>query len=452
MLNLLYEDLHEDDSTDGERPEAMGSKMMTAKRTMAGMLAALMLFAQPVSAEQALADAGFKEKALSASSVEVSAAYQANKPKSLKASRAFVNAYDESAVRLLKEAVKTSRSGNIMLSPDSILTAMSIVMNGAKGSTLSEMKKAFGGIGAAKYSRYLSTLNRRIAKSKRATYVNANSIWYHKGKVTMKDSFLKKSVSDHGAEIYAAPFSTETVRDINNWVFNHTKGKIDKIINNLHGLSRVVIVNTVYFKGDWPEPYAYTKKRTFTKANGKTQKVSMLEGVEHEYLEAGGGTGFVKPYAGGETAFLALLPPKGMSVEAYVAGLTGKGLADAYRKRIKQDVIVQTRIPEFEFRYQTSLKKALRRMGIKKAFSSSANFSGMTKESVAIDDVLHKTFIRLDKKGTEAAAVTAVLMKASSVMPRPQMIRQVFLDRPFVCGIIDTKTGAPLFLGVVRGI
>jgi serpin B len=76
----------------------------------------------------------------------------------------------------------------------------------------------------------------------------------------------------------------------------------------------------------------------------------------------------------------------------------------------------------------------------------------MTKESVAIDDVLHKTFIRLDKKGTEAAAVTAVLMKASSAMPRPQMIKQVFLDRPFVCGIIDTKTGAPLFLGVVRGI
>ena len=396
---------------------------------------------------------GFIEKTLSKSAVCQTGQFKAKTTKKRNADSTFVNAMSDTSVKLLQKVMKAGAGDNILISPDSILTALSMVENGAGGATLRQFKKALGGISAGKYSQYLSTLNRRLSKSKQVTYQIANSIWYKKNSINLKKKYLQKIVNYYNAEVYAAPFSSKTVKDINKWCYNHTKGKIPSIIDRITPDMETAILNAVYFKGAWAEPYVDTVKRDFTKEDGSKKKVSMLEGRETTYLEVNGGEGFVKPYQGGDFAFMGILPPENTTVDAFAAELKGTDLVKAYRKRLDANVIVRTRMPEFKYDYTIPLKTPLNRMGIRDAFTSAADFSGMSKKRMCIDQILHKTYIDLNKEGTEAAAVTAVMMKSSSIKPiAPPVEKTVYLDRPFLYGIIDTDTGIPLFLGVIHKI
>jgi serpin B len=291
-------------------------------------------------------------------------------------------------------------------------------------------------------------MNRRLIRDNGVDYRIANSVWYRKKAITLRKSFLRKIAGYFGAEVYSAPFNAETVSDINKWVSNHTEGKIPSIIDKLSRDDRVVAINALYFNGKWAKPYLTDVKKTFTLASGKEVKVPMLEGTESEYVRVNGGDGFLKYYKGGSVAFLGLLPPKGTSVQEYVKGLSGKEFIDAYRNRSK--ATVYTRMPKFGYSYSTSLEPVLKKLGVKSMFSRSADFSNMTETAVSVDKILHKTFIRVDQEGTEAAAVTAILMDASAVYDPDRIIKKVYLNRPFVYGLIDTKTGIPLFLGCVK--
>ena len=366
----------------------------------------------------------------------------------------FQNAYATAAVRLLRETMKmTGADHNVLISPDSILSAVAMVENGASGQTRSEMEKALGGLPVLKYTEALYALHGRISKDKRITYNTANALWYKKGKLVLKSTYRKRMAKYFEAQIQAAPFDDSTVKEINSWVTEKTSGKITKIIDRLDPEARIAVLNAVYFKGNWFEPYGTVKKRTFTSADGTRKKVRTIEGTESEYVSLKGAEGFVKPYQGGTAAFLALLPPKGTPVSDFLKSITGKSLASAYKKRQKQNIVVETRIPEFEYEYSVTLNKPLRKLGIRRAFSDLADFSAMTGTPVCIDTVQHKTYIKLDRNGTEAAAVTAILMKANSVLNRPEPVRKkVYLNRPFVYAIVDTQTGLPLFLGVVNEI
>ncbi len=363
-------------------------------------------------------------------------------------------AYGKTSMNLFREVVKKSDvNENILISPDSIITAMTIVENGAAGKTLSEMKHAFGDVSVKKYNQYLSSVHQSLSSSKAITYKPANAIWYNKDHISVQKAFRRKVKASFDAEISGTRFDAQAAEKINRWVSRKTRKKIRKIIDRLEPSDRAVIVNAVYFKGAWMDPYAGTHRKKFTDAKGNATTVNMLEGTEDEYITLKRGKGFVKYYSGGKTAFLGILPPKGMSVKEYVAGLSEKDLISAYRKRKTGNVIVRTRMPEFTCSYETSMKKSLQRMGIRRAFTNHADFSKMSNGDIHIDDVLHKTYIKLDKNGTEAAAVTAVVMKANSVCPQIEpKIYRVYLDRPFVYAIIDTESGAPLFMGVVNHV
>ena len=315
------------------------------------------------------------------------------------------------------------------------------------------METALGGISAKKYRQYLLTLHKRLTGETAQTYKVANSVWYRKNKIRVKSSYLQDAVNYFNAEVYQAPFDSGTVSDMNNWAYNHTNGKIRNIINRLESTDRLVLINAIYFIGSWIDPYVNTVTRDFTQESGQKQSVPMLEGTEKTYVTVNGGTGFVKPYSGGQTAFLGLLPPEGMSAGEFAASLTGTDLVNAYQNRRTENILVKTRMPEFRYEYTVSLQKAVQNMGIRKAFSDSATFKKMTSDDVHIDEILHKTFIDLNKDGTEAAAVTAVLMKATAVFtPQQPEIKEVYLDRPFVYAIIDVKSGIPLFLGIVNHV
>ena len=399
----------------------------------------------------------FKERPLSGTAEDRTAEYKAETVTGKETDDTFKKAMADTSLKLLKYLCSVDRDKNVLISPDSIFTAMAMAENGAKNSTLEEMEKAFGNIPVDDFSNYLYTFNNRLTSSKKIKYHVANSIWYRKNEIDILEEFLQKNVNYFNSQVFAAPFSPDTVSDINNWVYNNTRGMIPSIIDNLSEDSVTVLLNAIAFEGKWAEQYYDGQVQTnqpFYNEDGSVQKkVTMLTGTENTYVEIGGAKGFIKPYEGGEIAFVGLETPEGMTVDEFVQSLSGDDFINGFKNSSKE-YEVSTRMPQFKYDYGTSLVDALRSLGINSAFIGGlADFTGMTPpdQPVNISDVIHKTHIELDKNGTKAAAVTAVVFEKSSLSPDDKR-KTVKLDHPFVYAIIDNESGIPLFIGTVKTV
>lgn len=370
----------------------------------------------------------------------------------------------DTAFTMLKQlrAGSAKKAENTLISPDSILTCLTMAGNGASGSTLDEMQKTFGVSDMSAYSLYFADLHDRLTDTydKTTSYSVANSIWANKNNVTLSNDYMKKNQTELNADLYNLAFDDGTVSKINSWVNEKTNKMIPTIIDSLPDDSAAVLLNAIAFEGKWAEQYEdyqVDENGTFTKTDGTKQTVTMLNGSEdgYSFLTLHNGKGFLKPYRGGDFAFFAYLPPEGTTVDEYLNSIDGQDFIDAYENRARRTVI--TKMPEFTFDYSTSLKATLQVMGMTESFSDSADFSAMLDldanplQSVKISDVIHKTHIELDRNGTKAAAVTAVMMAATSAYD-PSVPEEVYLDRPFVFGILDTETGLPLFLGTLNTV
>ncbi len=395
---------------------------------------------------------------LGSSSVEKSSAYKLNKKLGASGNNTFNVAVTDFSLNLmgvmLDSGIGKNGSRNILISPDSILTAMVMMENGAAGNTRKEMSKVMSsGISAGDFNRYMAGLNNRMCSSdKSMIYRQANSLWIRKGKLKVKKSYLKKNKQYHNIQVYEAPFNSGTVKDINNWVYNNTRNMISKIINSLSSDDRMVVVNATAFEGKWALPFDAPHKLKFTAYDGTESKVRTLTDTgSYRYIKLKGGVGFAKPYAASNSkhaiSFVGLVPPEGTDVNEYAKSINGNDWIKAWKssKYHRLDISV----PEFKYDFSASLAKPLYRMGIHDAFTSKADFSGIsaTGPKLQIDDVLHKTHIELDRNGTKAAAATAIVMKASSAyMEEPPIVH---LDRPFLYALVDNKTGIPLFIGIM---
>ena len=375
-------------------------------------------------------------------------------------------AFTNFSLALLKKTVQTDKANgiydNILISPDSVATALGMTEIGAAGQTLAEMEKILsGGITAEAYNKYLSDLNQRLMSSKALIYAVSNSIWAKEGLVDVRDDFLQKNKNYHNADFYQVGFDEQTVTDMNTWVYTKSRKMIDKIIDDLGKDTRMVLINTVAFEGQWAKPFQKTAIKTdiFNAYNGAKQKVSMLKDIEdYPYLELKGGKGFAKyygkDYALGEIAFVGLLPPENMDVDTYIESLDAASFLNSWNNRTNTRIDLS--LPKFHYDYGTEMGGVLQDMGIKTAFTDNADFSRManpTPETPAlkISKVLHKTHIELDENGTKAAAATAVVMEKATAIFGNDPVKLTF-DRPFVYALVDTSTGVPLFIGEVRSI
>lgn len=343
---------------------------------------------------------------------------------------------------------------NVLVSPQSAIVALAMTANGAAGDTLEEMENVLcKDMGIAEFNRYLSQYNHQLEKSKAVKFHSANSIWV-RDIIKVRESFLDTNRKYYNADVFSSPFDAATVNKINEWVKTNTDGMIDKLLDEISEDMVMYLINAIAFEGKWMEQYEDYQVREdeiFTNYMGKEQKATMLCDSEEQYIRDDNAVGFVKPYKGGEYAFMAVLPDKKVSVADYVSGLSGKKFLELYGNR--ENRTVETKIPEFTYEYSKELKDSLMAMGINRAFSPQGDFTGMEeKNQLYINRVLHKTFIQLDRYGTKAAAVTAVEMKNASVAPGTEEIPKVYLDRPFIYAIINTETGLPVFVGVVNNV
>jgi serpin B len=348
--------------------------------------------------------------------------------------------------------------GNLVLSPFSISNALSMAMVGARGQTLAEMEKVLGQrSGDPKYHEQLQAIVEQILKASNGggnQLLSANRLWLQQDFKTLapfRDTLLN---------VYRAPaapvdfeHNAEAARAaINAWTDEHTKGKIHDLFGpgTLDGRTRLVLSSAVYFYGKWEHAFSRveTRPEEFHPASGAAEQVDFMHQTgRFGYAETPAGQLLEMRYAGTGLAFDVLLPKKDAPGDTLEAGLNPDRLAGWLGAL--QNRSVQVVLPKFRVEYRTSLIPVLAALGMREAFSPTANFSGIDdRRDLQISQVVHKAFIDVAEEGTEAAAATGIGV-ALVAMVRPSETPVFRADRPFVFQIRDTKSGLVLFTGRV---
>ncbi len=367
---------------------------------------------------------------------------------------ALQNEYYRFTLDILKRSLESS-SENVMVSPLSLMLALSMTANGAGGNTAQEMLSVLGGdMTMEQLNEVLHAYVKDLPSDREAQLKIANSIWCKDDPdLSIRESFLNVAKEYYSAGIFPAAFDEATLEAINNWVNTNTDGMIKKLLDRFDPNTQMILINAILFDGKWQEEYyeGATQKLPFTNNKGEMKKVEQMFSEENIYLTGKNYTGFAKYYKGENYAFVGLLPNEGTTPEELIAGMNAQGLKELWTNAKKRSVYV--RIPKFTFDYSNKMNDILRSMGMESAFDPvNADFSGMTeKEKLHISSVLHKTRVEVTEKGTRAAAVTSISMANEAVIevdPTPE----VFLDRPFVFMIVDTEQALPIFMGRVNDL
>ena len=368
---------------------------------------------------------------------------------------AFHRAMLRFALALFRQTAKEDGGENLLVSPLSVMTALSMAANGAEGDTLSQLESALGdGMSVADLNACLHTLTETLPNSENSRLHLANSVWINnRVRDAVRKPFLQNMLAYYGAGINACDFDKAGIDAINNWVKENTEDMIDSILKDPDPSILMALLNALAFDAKWQRPFDENGVSTvpFTRENGEKEDCEMMRGEEKLYLEDDTTTGFIKAYAGGGYRFAALLPEEGISMADYIASLTPEKLSALF-SGARTGLTVRIGLPKFRFDYEVTLNDALRAMGVESLFDPlHCNLSGMlpTEIGAYVSKVLHKTFIEVDTEGTRAAAVTAVIVEKNAVLPSG--IRTVVLDRPFVFLITMGEADTPVFIGVVNG-
>lgn len=348
-------------------------------------------------------------------------------------------------VRLF-QAMNTEEE-NTLISPISILYALAMTMNGAKGETLEQMQSVLG-MPPEEMNPYLYSYMRSLPQSEKAKLTLANSIWIADNRnIHVNGEFLQCNADYYGADIYKTPFNNATLSDINGWVKENTDGMIPEILQEISPDTVMYLINALAFDAQWKVVYEEHQVRpgTFTNEDGSETEAEFMYSSEHAYIRDEKASGFVKYYCGSDYAFVALLPDEGVTVSEYVDSLTGERLQVLLAD--PEYAEVNAGLPKFETEYTIELSETLRNMGMPNAFDSRcADFSGIDN-SLYISMVLHKTYISVAEQGTRAGAATIVGMDNGCII-QPDPI-EINLNRPFVYLLIDCETNIPFFMGTM---
>ena len=357
---------------------------------------------------------------------------------------------------MLKENLEET---NPVLSPMSVYLAMGMVGLGAKGDTLTEFENVMGkGLQntAGTLMKDLPTWLNDTREEKKSVLNVANAVWVDD---TMNpDEGWAKNVADiYAAEAYRGVLSSAGVqKDINKWVEKKTNSLIKEFLSEpLDAETKMALFNTIYFYGEWVSEFEKnsTYLDEFTTADGQIEKVDMMHDERTEYyVKNGQMDGVVLDYRYGNMAFVALKPTAGQTVREMYEALTYEELADLLDNGSSE--LMKLKLPKFEVVFDKILNETLQNMGIKKAFDEQlADFNGLgyTENGVPlyISLVRQKAVVKLDEEGTEAAAVTMVVMdKCAMAMPEKQPM-EVYFDEPFLYMVMDMESKTPLFIGVM---
>jgi len=351
-----------------------------------------------------------------------------------------------------------ARGGNLFLSPFSISTALGMTYGGAEGKTAEEMASVLRfPFGCERLHPAFAALMKEVRTGEWQDYqLNvANGLWAQRG-YAFKEEFKTVVKANYGAELRELDFATaaeEARQLINAWVEKQTQGKIVDVIGpgGITALTRLVLANAIYFRGRWADPFREqaTEDAPFRVTPKQEVTVPMMRRQkEFQYLETSSFQALRLAYKGGNLSMIVFLPRKVDGLPEFEKSLTTDKLAGWLTKLDWREVRVF--LPRFRVTSAFTLNEVLSAMGMQQAFDAkAADFSGMTGgKDLFISLVIHKAFVDVDEKGTEAAAATAVLAPTTAA-PGPSPPAVFRADHPFLFLIHDQRSGSILFIGRV---
>ena len=348
---------------------------------------------------------------------------------------------------------------NVFFSPYSISSALAMTCEGAGGKTAEEIKKVFyfpqDESMREGYLCLYKDINRKDKKYKLST---ANALWAQDDY-----SFLGKYFGVvekyYGGSVKNMDFTSRpepSRMEINSWVEKETGGKIKDLIppGSIDSLTRLVLTNAVYFKGEWVKQFdsKKTEEKDFTVSENKTVKVLMMQrtgkDARFHYAEDSIAQVLEMPYSGEDLSMLVLLP-KNRDMKRLENSLSPEKLR-AWKNSL-ENRRVEVFFPKFKFGTKYFMAEDLAAMGMPEAFTGNADFSGMTgRKDLCISQVIHQAFVEVNEEGTEAAAATGVVMKLTAMPSGKENVPVFRADRPFVFIIQQKKNGNILFIGKVN--
>lgn len=350
---------------------------------------------------------------------------------------------------LKKQNAEEKADKNFFVSPLSLHIAMGMLLNGADGKTKEEIQTGL------RVSSDLTTTN-EIYKDlidnlpnsdPKVTNTIANSVWY-RNSFTVEKSFLDILKTSFNAQTYAEDFAnTATVGKINNWASDNTNGKIKKVLEQIEPSQVMFLMNALYFKGDWKIPFKTenTQDANFAGTTGSksvkmmnmTEKVKYANRTDYQAVELA--------YGDGNYVMTILLPNEKINVGNVVNALSGTEWKNLNMALQEQKVIVG--LPKFTLEYETNLNSVLSNMGMPTMFSDAADLSKISPPAgkLRVGFVKQNTFVAIDEKGTEAAAVTTIGVELTSVPVMPEFI----CNRPFLFIISEKQSNTILFAGKI---
>jgi serpin B len=366
---------------------------------------------------------------------------------------AIVQAQTQFGFKLFNQLTQASENENIFISPSSIILALSMLYNGADGTTQQEIQKIleYQGMSLAEVNQSNQLLQQQLNQDTAAIQLAiANSLWLREG-FLIEDQFLQNNQNFYDAEVAELDFnSPEAVQKMNQWVEEKTQGKINQMIDQVSPSDMMFLMNAIYFKGNWTEKFqeSQTQNKAFYLIDGTEKQHPLMSRQDRfSYLETEQFQGISLPY-GEEKRFslYVFLPQPEQSIDDFLQTLNIENWNQwMQRFTLKKGKI---ELPRFKLEYDVELNPILKKLGMTSSFNpNQANFSKLSpSEDLFVSIVKHKTFLDVNEEGTEAAASTAIGMRTTSIEPSPF---EMIVNRPFFCAIRDNQTDTILFMGVI---
>jgi serine protease inhibitor len=363
--------------------------------------------------------------------------------------------------RLLGAVQKTKQNGNVVLSPVSAALDLAMLLAGAEGETRQEIQSALSLKGLTPTA--INEANANLIKvirtpAQSVTLSVADSLWVDNRHAMLAPDYIKQTKAWYDAEITDLDFSNPSAPiQINGWASKQTNGRIAKIIDKLDPDDRLLLLNAMYFKGEWAHKFdkSLTQQHDFTLAGGSVKQVPrMAQSGRFDYFETPQLQAVRLPFGSGDLVMQILLPAASSSLGALQAQLTTeqwKSWQARYAPRAGN-----LELPRFELKSNYRLNEALQALGMRRAFGPDAQLAAMFSAAPGrpgagaffVSSVLQSTYWKVDEEGSEAAAVTSIGVRATAIA-RPVEPFSMIVDRPFFCAIEDRRSGALLFIGAI---
>ena len=358
----------------------------------------------------------------------------------------FTAAYMDFSANLLKNA---SSDESRVLSPLSLYTALSMTANGASGKTLRELEKAMGQeLNISEINTFIHYLNERVKvlNSEEGFVNSANSLWV-RDDYSVKAQFLQNVVNYYDSEVFRTDLNAN---EINSWIENKTDGEIKDMLSELDKDTALVLVNALLFDDEWVTPYEESDIYDAGFRGTKGEELVSFMSSNEMFIESKDAKGMIKSYKNTPCKFVAILPDEKISIDEYVATLSGTKLQTLFGSASGVNRCI-AHLPQFELRNKLSLSDTAKAMGMELMFTDEANFDALTmSEGLKVSDIIQESFIEVSENGTKAGSSSAVVLKDSA--PAPQDFEELKFDRPFVFMIVENESNLPLFIGTVKSI